>query len=45
MYVYNVKLLTKNEKELDALTHTVRIYNQNIGIEFDIEEYAKLVMK
>ena len=34
--------LQKNEKELETLIHAVRIYSQDIGMEF--EKYAMLVM-
>ena len=37
--------LQKNEKELETLIHTVRIYSQDIGMEFDIEKCAMHVMK
>ncbi len=33
------------KKELETLIHTVRIYNQDIGMEFGIEKCATLVMK
>ena len=33
------------KKTLETLIHTVRIYSQDIGMEFDIEKYAILVMK
>ena len=45
MYVDDIKLFTKNEKELETLIHTVRIYRQDIGMEFGIEKCAMLVMK
>ena len=45
MYMDDIKLFTKNEKELKTLIHTVRIYNQDIGVEFGIEKCALLVMK
>ena len=35
----------KNEKELETLIHVVRIYSQDIGMEFVIEKCAMLVMK
>ena len=35
----------KNEKELDTLIHAVRIYSQDIGMEFDIQKCAMLIMK
>ena len=37
--------LQKNEKELKTLIHAVRIYSQDIGMEFGIEKHALLVMK
>ena len=45
MYMDDIKLFAKNEKELETLIHTVRIYSENIGIEFSIEKCAMLVMK
>ena len=41
----DIKLFAKNEKEQEPLIHAVRIYNQDIGIEFGIEKCAMLVMK
>ena len=37
--------MQKNEKELETLIHTVRIYSQDIGMEFGTEKCAMLVMK
>ena len=37
MYMDDIKLFAKNEKELETLIHAVRIYSQNIAIEFGIE--------
>ena len=37
--------LQKNEKELETQIHTIRIYSQDIGMEFIIEKCALLVMK
>ena len=45
MYMNDIKLFAKDEKELETLIHTVRIYNRDIGMEFDIEKCAMLVMK
>ena len=44
MYV-DIKLFAKNEKELETLIHAVRIYSQDIGMEFGIEKCAVLVIK
>ena len=45
MYMDDIKLFAKNEKEMETLIRTVRIYSQDIGMEFGIEIYAMLVMK
>ena len=45
MYIDDIKYFAKNEKELETLIHTVRIYSRDIGIEFSIEKCAMLVMK
>ena len=45
MYMDDIKLFAKNEKELETLIHTVRIYSQDKGMEFGIEKCALLVMK
>ena len=41
----DIKLFAKNEKELETLIHTVRIYSQEIWMEPGIEKCALLVMK
>ena len=41
----DIKLFAKNEKELETLINAVRIYSQDIGMEFGIEKCATLVMK
>ena len=45
IYMDDIKLLAKNEKELETLIHTVRIYSQDIGMEFGIEKCVLLAMK
>ena len=45
MYIDDIKLFAKNEKALETLIHTVRIYSQDIGMEFGIEKYAMLITK
>ena len=37
MYRDDIKLFAKGEKELETLIQTVRIYSQDIGIEFGIK--------
>ena len=36
----NIKLFAKNERESETLIQAVKIYCQEIGIEFGIEKYA-----
>ena len=45
MYMDDIKLFAKNEKELKTLIHTVRIYSQDIEMEFCIEKCVMRVMK
>ena len=45
MYMDDIKLFAKNEDELQTLIHTVRIYNQDIGMEFDKKNCAMPVTK
>ena len=44
MYMDNIKLLPKMKKNWKPL-HKLRIYSQDIGMEFGIEKYTMLVMK
>ena len=45
MYVDDIKQLAKNEKELETSIQVVRIYSQEIGMEFGIEKCALPIMK
>ena len=45
MYMDDIKLFAKNEKELETLIQAVRIYSQDIGMELGIEKCAMLEMK
>ena len=45
MYMDDIKLFGKMKKKLETLIHAVRIYSQDIGMEFVIEKCAMLVMK
>ena len=40
MHMDDIKLFEKNEKELETLIYTVRIYSQYIGMEFGKEKCA-----
>ena len=45
MYMDDIKLFAKNERELETLIHAVRIFSQDIEMEFGVEKCAMLVMK
>ena len=45
MYMYDIKLFAKNEKQQETLIYAVRIYSQDIGMEFGKEKCAIQVMK
>ena len=45
MYMDDIKLFAKNEKVLKILIHAVRIYSQDIEMEFGIKKCAMLAMK
>ena len=44
MYMDDIKLFAKNENELETLIDADRICSQDIGMEFDKEKCAMLVM-
>ena len=41
----DLKLYAKNEKGLESLVQTVRIFNDDLGMKFGINKYATLVLK
>ena len=41
----DLKLYSRNEKELDSLVQTIRIFSKDIGMEFSIEKCAMLVIE
>ena len=45
IYMDDIKRFAKNVKELESLIHAVRIYSQDIGMQFGIETCAMLMMK
>ena len=45
IYMDDIKLLAKMEKDLETLIQTVRIYTQDTGMEFDIEKFVLLIMR
>ena len=45
MYMDNIKLFAKNEKELETLIKTIRIHRQDRGMNFGLEKCAMLIMR
>ena len=45
IYMDDIKLFAKNEKELETLIHAVRINSRDIGMEFAKEKCAMLITK
>ena len=41
----DIKFFTNNNKELETLIQTIRIYRLDVGMKFGIEKYAILIMK
>ena len=45
LFMDDLKLYAKNEKSLDSLLQTVRIFSKDIGMEFGIDKCAMLSLK
>ena len=45
MYMGNIKLIAKSEKEVETLIETIRIYNQDIGMKFSLEKSVTQIKK
>ena len=45
MYNDNIKLFAKTEKKLETLIQVVRIYNQDIGMEFGMDKCVMQIMR
>ena len=45
MYMDDIELFSKNERELETQIHAVRIYSQDIGMKIRVEKCAQLIMK
>ena len=41
----DLKLYAKNKKGLDSFVQTVRIFSDDVDMEFEIDKYATLVLK
>ena len=45
LFIDDLKLFAKNEKEIDSLVQTVRIFSDDIGMKFGLEKCAAMTMK
>ena len=45
LFMDNLKLHSRSEKGLDSLGKTVRVFSEDIGMEFGMERCAMLVME
>ena len=45
LFMNDLKLYTKNENELDSLVQTVKIFSEDIGMQFGIQKCAMIEMK
>ena len=45
LFMNDLKLYSRNEKELKSLVQTIRAFSKDIAMEFDIEKCAMLVIE
>ena len=45
LFMGNLKLYSRNEKELDSLVQTIRVFSEDTGMEFGIEKCDMLVIE
>ena len=45
LFMDDLKLFAKNEKEIDSLVQTVRIFSDDTGVKFGLEKCAAMTMK
>ena len=45
LYMHGLKIYSHNEKELDSLIQTIRIFSKDIRMEFGIEKCTMLVIE
>ena len=45
LFMDDLKLYSRNEKELDSLVQTILIFSKDIGMEFGIEKCTMLVIE
>ena len=45
LFMDDLKLYGRNEKEINSLVHTVGVFSTDIGMDFGIKNCAMMVMK
>ena len=45
LFMDDLKLYSRNEKELDSLVQTIRIFSKDVGMEVGLEKCATLVIE
>ena len=45
LFMNDLKLYSKSEKALDSLIQTIRIFSEDIGMQFGIDKCVMLVVK
>uniref|UniRef100_A0A3B5PPD0 Reverse transcriptase domain-containing protein n=1 Tax=Xiphophorus maculatus TaxID=8083 RepID=A0A3B5PPD0_XIPMA len=45
LYMDDIKLYAKSERDIDSLIHTTRIYSTDIGMSFGLEKCGRLITK
>ena len=45
LYMDDIKLYTKNERDIDLLIHLTRIYSEDTGIHFRLEKWGGMITR
>ena len=45
LYMDDIKLYAKSERDIDSLIHTTRLYSNDIGMSFGLEKCSRMVTK
>ena len=45
LFMDDLKFFTKNEKELESLVETVRIFDDDIGMKFSLDKFVMMMAR
>ena len=45
LFIYDLKLYSRSEKGLDSLVQTICVFSEDVGMEYDVEKCAMLVIE